>query len=694
MNLAAVAFGLGGAAILHRVRLRKNGGGGGRGGGNAAAAASTADPSSFANPRSVRTTHLDLDLEADFGTKQLRGSVTLTCAVQATTRGGGGARLVLDTRNINVSAIELVSGGGGGGRPVAFAYGEEHENLGTPLEITVPGAWRKGDTFKLRVAYETAAGDACTALQWLPAAQTAGKAHPYLFSQCQAIHARSMVPCQDAPGVKVTYDARLTVPAPLVALMSAGGNGDAPVRCGGARFDTRTYAFAQPVPMPAYLIALAVGDLEARTVGPRSRVWSEPSMVDAGAREFEDTEQYLAAAEEVCGKYVWGQYDLLLLPPSFPYGGMENPMLTFVTPTLLAGDKSLTGVVAHEIAHSWMGNLVTNATWEHFWMNEGFTVFVERKVVARVSGAGAAALSAHIGWAALEKSVALYGADHPFTKLHVDLSGGVDPDDAFSSVPYEKGFNLLYYLEGLVGGPAAFEPFLRAHVRRYQYGTVSFGEWRRWLLSYFADSPDASVPRKLAAVDWDAWVNAPGMPPTARPAPFDRALLDAAYALADAWAAAARRVARGEAVTAASAYGPLASRAPEVAGAWTNGQRVKFLDRLLELQKGEGGAAAVPAEMLRAVGSAYGFDRTRNCELRFRYLTASLVAGDEGVHAAAVAMLTTQGRMKYVRPLYRTLAASGARGRALALRTFRAHRNSYHSICSKMVARDLGADDE
>ena len=208
----------------------------------------------------------------------------------------------------------------------------------------------------------------------------------------------------------------------------------------------------------------------------------------------------------------------------------------------------------------------------------------------------------------------------------MDLSGGVDPDDAFSSVPYEKGFNLLYHLEGLVGGPAAFAPFLKAHVRRYAYGTVAFGEWKAWLLRYFADSPDRGVPAKLAKVDWDAWVNAPGMPPTATPAPFDRSLLDAAYALADAWAAAAARVASGEAVTAASAYGPLAARAPEVANAWTNGQRVKFLDRLLELQKGEGGAAAVPAGMLRAMGSAYGFDRTRNCELRFRFITASLVA--------------------------------------------------------------------
>lgn len=226
----------------------------------------------------------------------------------------------------------------------------------------------------VRIDYETS--NRASGLQWLTPEQTLGKQHPYLFSQCQAIHARSVLPCQDTPAVKFTYEATVEHPKELTALMSALVE----------KKETGVTKFKQEVPIPAYLLAIAIGDLVSRPLGPHSNVWAEAGIVDAAAEEFSETDKMLKTASDICGPYVWKQYDLLVMPPSFPFGGMENPCLTFVTPTVLAGDKSLADVVAHEIAHSWTGNLVTNKNFEHFWLNEGFTVFVETKIVGRLQG--------------------------------------------------------------------------------------------------------------------------------------------------------------------------------------------------------------------------------------------------------------------------------------------------------------------
>ncbi|CAG2055124.1 unnamed protein product [Timema podura] len=338
-----------------------------------------------------------------------------------------------------------------------YSVDEPILSFGSKLSISLPKV--NDDSLVIRIKYETS--PSAESLQWLKPEQTCGKKLPYLFSQCQPIHCRSMVPCQDTPSVKVTYTAEITVPSNLVALMSAIKAGE-PTPLDGSR---SIYKFEQKVPIPTYLIALAVGALDFRKIGPRSNVWSEKEYVEKAAYEFADTEKMLQTAEEICGPYVWGIYDLLVLPPSFPYGGMENPCLTFVTPTLLldnalvvlsstaedgeievrisvgnlrlkycfennqfnrdqdkmadpalnkftppsnwdppplppdrpleqyiayvlanAGDRSLADVVVHEITHSWTGNLVTNRTFEHFWLNEGFTMFVERKILGRMFG--------------------------------------------------------------------------------------------------------------------------------------------------------------------------------------------------------------------------------------------------------------------------------------------------------------------
>lgn len=301
--------------------------------------------------------------------------------------------------------------------------------------IAVPEHLRLKDSF-FDVKIEYTANSSASAMQWLDAASTKGGEYPYLFTQCQAIHARSMFPCQDTPGVKATYSAEVTAPEWCTVLMSALS--DNSMVSAVNKGVPGVFGWSQPVPTCAYLVAIAAGNLESRDISKRVRVWSEPEMIEAVAFEFSETEEFLKAAEGLTCDYQWTRYDVLCLPPSFPYGGMENPCLTFATPTLLAGDRSLADVIAHEIAHSWTGNLVTNATWEHFWLNEGWTVWLERKISAKVRGSDEFfKLSATNGWKTLVDSVNGFGKEHEYTKL-VRAPTDDDPDESFSSIPYEK----------------------------------------------------------------------------------------------------------------------------------------------------------------------------------------------------------------------------------------------------------------
>ena len=461
----------------------------------------TFDPSSQSSYPATAVTHVAFDVDVDFDEKVISGTATASVKVQSES-----STLVLDTRDLHIERVQL------DGADLTFSICETHPVMGAPLVIELDKQMEKDSSFDVVITYRTSPSS--SAVQWLRPEQTAGGKHPYLFTQCQAIHARSLFPCQDTPGAKMTYSAKVTAPNPLTALMSAIPIGE-PADAGDGK---SSFEFKQDVPIPPYLLALAVGNVEAVEIGPRSKVWSEPEMVQAGAFEFSETEDFLKAAEQVAGPYVWGRYDLLLLPPSFPYGGMENPCLTFVTPTLLAGDRSQAHVVAHEIAHSWSGNLVTNKTWEHFWLNEGFTVFIERKIMNKMYGKSVFDFNAIGGLMELKETVARLGANHPHTVLKPELAGGVDPDDVFSKVPYEKGFAFLVYLEHMTrgdgdgpehadaaNGTPEFAEFLIEHFQRHKYATVESDDFKA---AYTARFPEAS-----AQVDWDAWLTKPGMPP-------------------------------------------------------------------------------------------------------------------------------------------------------------------------------------
>ncbi|MEO0481823.1 MAG: M1 family metallopeptidase [Planctomycetota bacterium] len=444
------------------------------------------DTHSFAEPERVRVRHVSLDLEADFEQRIVRGSVRLD--VDRTDRS---APLTLDVGDgITVSAVE-----GADQTAREFSIGDPVEHLGRPLRIQLADSDES-----VTVRYE--ANVEAAAVQWLEPSQTEGGRQPFLYTQGQSIFTRTWIPLQDSPGVRVTYDATIRCPEDLVAVMSAD-----------VRIVKRpgVTEFRLTKPIPPYLIALAIGDLAKRELSERCAVWAEPSLVEAAANEFEDMPSMLAISESLFGPYRWGRYDVLVLPPAFPFGGMENPCLTFATPTILAGDKSLVALIAHELAHSWSGNLVTNATWRDFWLNEGFTVYCEQRIVEALFGPERAAMEIRNGLTDLAHDLA--DLEEQDEILHIDLSGR-HPDDGFSSIPYDKGAALLRRIEEIVGRER-FDEYLTKWFSQHEFVSVD--------TETFVSFLRAELPEAAEAVDLETWINAPGLPSDA-PSPASDAL--------------------------------------------------------------------------------------------------------------------------------------------------------------------------
>ncbi|MBN3316293.1 LKHA4 hydrolase, partial [Atractosteus spatula] len=589
--------------------------------------ASVVDPSSNASISKCITKHLNLRFHVDFDRHVINGNVALTIEVLEDKFSS----LVLDTKDLKINKVTA------NGQETKFSLGSPHRFKGSALEINLPFELSRGQHVIIEVSYETS--PKASALQWLSPEQTAGKKHPYLFSQCQATHCRTMVPCQDTPSVKSTYYAQVSVSKELVAVMSAVRDGQDADPLDSSRM---VYRFRQAVAMPSYLIAIVVGALESREIGPRSRVWSEKEVVDLAAYEFAETEAMLKIAEQLAGPYVWGQYDVLVLPPSFPYGGMENPCLTFATPTLLAGDRSLVGVIAHEISHSWTGNLVTNKTWEHFWLNEGHTVYLERMIGSRMVNEQFRQFKAIGGWKELQESVNTFGANNPLTNLVPNLHE-VDTDEAFSSVPYEKGFALLYHLEELMGGPEVFMGFIKSYIQMFAYSSVTTDAWKNYLYTYFKDKVDI-----LNKVDWNGWMHTPGM--HAKEADLNSFTADD--------------------------FKKLSSH-----------QVIEFLALLL-LEVGPG------LWLYQHVTDVYdclfylGLKGNCNAIFRFRWLRLCVRSKWEEAVPLAFQMATEQGRMKFTRPLFRELY-NFDKYREKAVSTFLKHKGCMHPVTAMLVAKDL-----
>lgn len=601
-----------------------------------ARAARPNDVHSYARPAEAAVTHVALDLTADFAAKTLGGTATLT--VQARPEA---TEVVLDSRGLNVERITDAAGA-----PLAFSFGATDPTLGAPLTVALPPADDAvGDVpgSRLVVVHYRTAPDAA-AVQWLTPEQTSS-GRPFLFTQGQAILTRTWIPTQDSPGIRQTYEATITVPAGLTAVMSADNEGSAPGPGG------TTFRFRMDEAVPPYLIALAVGDLAFRELGPRTGVWAEPGVVEAAASEFRDVEEMVTAAEGLYGPYRWGRYDLLVLPPSFPFGGMENPRLTFATPTILAGDRSLVSLVAHELAHSWSGNLVTNATWADFWLNEGFTTYFENRIMEAVYGAPHAEMLRQLGRTELLAELATLPPDD--TRLKVDLAGR-DPDAGFTTVPYEKGAAFLQTLEAAVGR-ARFDAFLRDYFDRNAFGPMT----TEVLLADLDRELFAGDAALRARVGPEEWLYAPGLPANA---PVVRS-----EALARAAAAAAQ-------------FATGADPAALATDGWATPQWLHFLQALPE---------TLPASRLAALDRAFGLTRTGNSEILFTWLRIAIRNRYEPALPALESFLMRQGRRKYVRPLYADLAATDW-GRPLAERVYAAARPTYHSVTVGSIDAILG----
>jgi leukotriene-A4 hydrolase len=392
------------------------------------------DPHSYANTDQVITKHLDLDINVDFTAAHISGKASWTIDNFSNTD-----HLILDTWKLQVQKITLNDE-----KATTYNLGKEDKVFGQPLDIKIePG------TTKVNVYYTTSKD--AGALQWLTPQQTGDKKHPFLFTQSQPILARSWVPCQDGPAIRFTYNATVKVPSQLMAVMSAENS--------QKRSADGVYTFKQPKAIPSYLMALAVGDIAFKAIDERTGIYAEPGMIDKAVWEFADMGKMVTAAEKLYGPYQWGRYDLLVLPPSFPYGGMENPMLTFATPTVIAGDRSLVNLVAHELAHSWSGNLVTNATWEDIWLNEGFTTYFEKRITEELYGKAEFIMAEVLSRQELADAVQELGDTSMDTRLHLELDGR-DPDAGLGNIAYEKGFAFLRTIESVVGRQK-FDAFLK-----------------------------------------------------------------------------------------------------------------------------------------------------------------------------------------------------------------------------------------
>jgi leukotriene-A4 hydrolase len=588
----------------------------------------TRDVHSLARPDHVRVRHVALDLEVDFAKRRLAGTATLTVE---RTSSDLGRPLVLDSRGLLIEAVET-SIDGTAFVPATFELGPRRDPLGQAVTIPLPERPKA-----VRVRYAT--GPNASGLLWLDPGLTSGKKHPFLFTQSQAIHARSWIPLQDSPGVRVTYEARLRTPPGLLAVMSAV-NDPANPRTGEHRF-----RMEQPV--PPYLIALAVGDLAFASLGPRTGVYAEPELLKAAADEFADLETMVAAVEALYGPYRWGRYDVLVLPPSFPFGGMENPRLTFVSPTVIAGDRSLVALLAHELAHSWSGNLVTNATWRDFWLNEGFTVYLERRIVEQVYGKRRADMEAVLGRQSLERELRKLPSSDQV--LHIDLAGR-DPDEGLTDVPYEKGALFLAHLERVVGREA-FDAFLKEYFDGFAFQSVTTADFEKRLTErLLKDDPERGRRANVRR-----WLAAPGLPPDA-PTPRSEALEAVAKQAAD-WSA-----------------GRIAARAAATAE-WSTHEWLHFLNAL---------PSPLPPARMKDLDDAFGFTRRTNAEIAFQWLLLAVRNGYEPAYPRLEEFLTSQGRRKFLTPLYEELATTPA-GRERAKAIFAKARPNYHPIAVRSV---------
>lgn len=582
------------------------------------------DPHTFARPDEAVIKHLDLDLQVDFEKKILTGTARIEFE-----RKKEISQLILDTRDLTIQKVLMNDAE----KPLAFQLGDTVPYMGRALVVNLTP-----ETKFITIYYSTSPSAA--ALQWLTPEQTAGKKSPFLFTQSQAILARTWAPVQDSPGIRFTYSATVHVPSGLMAVMSA----ENPQQ----KSADGVYHFKMPQPIPAYLLALAVGDFVFKPLDKRTGVYAEPVTVDKAAWEFVDLPKMVDAAEKLYGPYAWGQYDVIVLPPSFPFGGMENPRVTFATPTILAGDRSLTTLIAHELAHSWSGNLVTNATWNDFWMNEGFTVYFENRIMEALYGKDISDMQSLLGFEDLKETIADLGDTSADTHLKLNLEGR-DPDDGMNDVAYEKGHFLLLLMEQTVGREK-FDAFLNKHFRSHAFQTISteqfIEEYNRDLIGN-----DTASAKKI---DIDRWVYGPGIPYNCPK--IHSVLFEEVAKQVEAWKKGA-------------------SASSLQTKKYTTNEWIRFLRYL---------PSTLSENQMKELDETFHFSKTGNSEILFCWLELVIANKYTKNYPALKEFLIQVGRRKFVKPLYAALAKS-PEGKIFAKEIYSTARPNYHPITQATI---------
>lgn len=584
---------------------------------------------SYSNYQELTVNHISLDLNVNFEKKSLSGHVVLNI-----NNHGKSRHIVLDHKNMVIEKVWVDNS------ETAFKTGESDEILGAALEIPI-----QQNSKSVKIQYHTL--EDAEALQWLSPEQTNDKKHPFLFSQSQAILARTWIPLMDAPAVRFTYDAKIQVPPHLMALMSAIN----PIE----RNAEGVYTFKQEKPIPSYLMAIAAGDFYFKPLGRNTGVYAEPGMLDKSVWEFADMQEMVDSAESLYGPYAWGRYDVLVLPPSFPFGGMENPVLTFATPTIIAGDRSLVSLIAHELAHSWSGNLVTNETWSDFWLNEGFTVYFEQRIMEKIYGAEYAEMLTALARGELQRTVDSM-MSHPDevndTKLYLNLDGR-NPDDGVTDIAYEKGRFFLRSIEKLVGRQE-WDAFLVNYFKTHAFGTMNTQRF----IEYVNTTLLNKKPEWKNAIDMNEWIFNTGLPSQCEQI---------------------QSVALSRVDSALSKYA--VSKNPEdlKAGDYTTHH---WMYMLRNIKAADTGA-------LEAIDKQFGFSNSGNAEILCDWFQLCVRNQYTAPYPQMRKFLKSVGRRKFLTPIYRELVAT-AEGKALAKDIFAEAKSGYHAVAVKTIADMLG----
>lgn len=582
---------------------------------------------SQSNADEIHPSHLSLDVVVDFDKHQIRGTATWNIAPDE-----GVEEAVFDTWDLNVEKVEY-----GDGEEAKFEMGDSIPFLGRALKIPL-----KEGVEKLVIHYTS--GKDATALQWMSPSQTFGKKHPYLYTQGETIYTRSWIPSPDGPGYRFTYDATVKVPAGLMALMSAENPQE--------RSADGEYTFKMDIPIPAYLVALAVGDINFKAVDERTGVYAEPAIFDKAYADLDNIDEIVDTAESIYGEYRWGRYDVLILPSGFPIGGMENPRLTFATPTILAGDKSLNNLIAHELAHSWSGNLVTNATWDDFWLNEGFTTYFEQRIMEAMHGQEYVAMLWDLSRKVLEDNVAELGADSRHTWLHEDLKG-LDPDEGFTDIPYEKGSAFLYKIEQVVGREK-WDAFVMKYFDEHAFQSMSTERFVDYLSENLLDENE----EWKKEIDIDAWIFGPGIPenfPVTENPRFERV---------DEQVEAFKDGAKADELKVVN---------------WSTFEWLRFLHALPD---------ELSLKQMQDLDDVFNFTDTGNSEIADEWFLISLRNEYEAAYPAMKEFLYVTGREKFLEPLYGEMMKTDW-GKKMADEIYEIARPNYHPLTQKSVDKIL-----